>query len=108
MSDSSRDCPGRWRFRLPAPSSNRLWRFGKARRLTCWRPSKLWFIEPGATGRRAVANIMPRWKGHEHENQFKGFPGAARSKRQTQRVADDGEALLQVEEAVSKTPGRTR
>jgi fructose-bisphosphate aldolase class I len=26
------------------------------------------FIEPGATGLRAVANTMPRWKGHEHDN----------------------------------------
>ena len=44
----------------------------------------------------------------EDENQFKGFPRAARKEGQTQRVADDREALLQVEEAVSKTPGRTR
>src|ERR1035437_8974917 len=65
MSDSSRERLGRWRFRLPAPSSNRLWRFGKARRPTFWRHSKLWFIEPDATGLRAVANTMPRWKGHE-------------------------------------------
>ena len=28
----------------------------------CWRHSKLCFIEPGATGLRAVANTMPRWK----------------------------------------------
>src|ERR1035437_4591249 len=70
MLDSSRDGLGRWRFRLPAPSSNRLWRFGKARRPTCWRHSKLWFIEPGATGLRAVANTMPRWKEHEHDNKY--------------------------------------
>ena len=31
------DCLGRWRFHLPAPSSNRLWRFGKARKAMCWR-----------------------------------------------------------------------
>ena len=55
-------CLGRWRFRLPAPSSNRPWRFGKARRPTCWRHSKLCIIEPGAIGPRAVANTMPRWK----------------------------------------------
>ena len=24
-------------------------------------------IEPGATGPRAVANTMPRWKGHERD-----------------------------------------
>src|ERR1017187_5505421 len=70
MLDSSRDCPGRWRFRLPAPSSNRLWRFGKARSPTCWRHSKLWFIEPGATGLRAAANTLPRWKGPEHDNKY--------------------------------------
>jgi len=29
---------------------------------TCWRHSKLCIIEPGATGLRAVANTMPRWK----------------------------------------------
>jgi hypothetical protein len=44
----------------------------------------------------------------EDENQLQGFPCAARRKGQTQGVADDCEALLQVEEAVSKTPGRTR
>src|ERR1039458_10029387 len=65
MSDSSRDCLGRWRFRLRAPSSNRLWRFGKATRLTRQRHSKLCIIEHGATGRRGAANTRPRWKEHE-------------------------------------------
>src|ERR1035437_2302526 len=65
MSDSRRDCLGRWRFRLRAPSSNRLWRFGKATRRTRQRHSKLCIIEPGATGLRGVANTRPRWKGHE-------------------------------------------
>lgn len=60
---SSRNCLGRWRFRLPAPPSNRLWRFGKARRPTCWSHSKLCIIEPSATRLRAVASTMPRWKG---------------------------------------------
>ena len=35
---------------------------------------------------------------------FRARPG----KGQTQRMADESEALLQVEKAVSKTPGRTR
>jgi hypothetical protein len=68
--DECRDGLGRWRFRLPAPSSNRLWRFGKARKPTCRRHSKLCIIEPGATGRRAVANTMPPWKRHEHDNKY--------------------------------------
>ena len=63
----SRDSLGRWRFRSPAPFSSRHWRFGKARRPMCWRHRKLCIIEPGATGLRAVANTMPRWKGHEHD-----------------------------------------
>jgi hypothetical protein len=66
--DESRDCLGRWRFRLPAPYSNRPWRFGKARRPTYWRHSKLCIIGPGVTGLRAVANTMPGWKGHEHDS----------------------------------------
>ena len=37
----------------------------------------------------------------EDENQFQGFPRAARKEGRTQRVADDREALLQVEKAVS-------
>src|ERR1035441_5249702 len=65
MFDSSRDCLGRWRFHLRAPSSNRLWRFGKATRRTRQRHSKLCIIEPGATGLRGVANTMLRWKEHE-------------------------------------------
>ena len=28
----------------------------------CWLLSRLCFIEPGATGRRAAANIVVRWK----------------------------------------------
>src|ERR1035438_3902046 len=44
----------------------------------------------------------------EDENQHKGFPCAAGRKGRTQRVADDGEAILQVGETVSQTPGRTR
>ena len=60
--DSSRGCLGRWRFRLPAPSSNRLWRFGTARRPTCRRRSKRSLIEPGATGLPVVARTMPQWR----------------------------------------------
>ncbi len=56
----SRACLGRWRFRLPAPSSNRLWRFGTASRRTCRRHSKRSIIEPSATGLRAGANTTPR------------------------------------------------
>jgi hypothetical protein len=37
-------------FSLPAPSSNRLWRFGKPRRPTCWGHSKPYIVELGATG----------------------------------------------------------
>jgi hypothetical protein len=40
------------------------------------------------------------YRKNENENQFKGFPGATRTKGQTQRVADEGEALLQVEKTV--------
>src|ERR1035438_2611640 len=65
MFDSSRDCLGRWRFRLRALSSNRLWRFGKATRPGCQRHSKLCIIGPDATGLRGVANTRPRWKEHE-------------------------------------------
>ena len=68
--DECRDGLGRWRFRLPAPSSNRPWRFGKAGKPTCWRHSKLCIIEPTATGLPAVANTMPRWKGHKHDNKY--------------------------------------
>ena len=34
------------------------------------RHSKLYLIEPGATGLRAVANTLPRLKGHEHDNKY--------------------------------------
>jgi PPK2 family polyphosphate:nucleotide phosphotransferase len=47
-------------------------------------------------GRKQRDDIAKR---NKDENQFKGFPCAARRKSQTQRVADDCEALLQVEEA---------
>ena len=50
------------RFRLAAPSSNRPWRFGEARRSTCRRHRKPCVIEPGATRRRVVASTMPRWR----------------------------------------------
>src|SRR5271165_2008147 len=62
MSGSSRGCRGRWRFRLPAQSSNPLWKFGKAGRPTSRQHSKLCIIGPNATGLHAVANTMPRWK----------------------------------------------
>src|SRR5664279_2707885 len=65
MFDSNRGCLGPWHFRLPAPSSSRLWRSGKARRPTCQRHSKLCIIEPGAIRLRGVANTRPRWKEHE-------------------------------------------
>ena len=55
----------------------------------------------------SASNAAVMTRKDEDENQFKGFPCAARRKGQTQGVADDREALLQVEEAVSKTPGRT-
>jgi hypothetical protein len=28
----------------------------------CWRRSKLYLTEPGATGLRGAANTQPRWK----------------------------------------------
>src|SRR5271157_3415524 len=121
MSDSSRGCLGRWHFRLPALSSSRLWRFGKAMRPMYRRRSRLWFIEPGVIGLRAVGNIMPPWKARqvargsrnprhkdEYENQFKELPGAARRKGPTSGVADKGEALLRVEGGLCKTPASTR
>src|SRR5664280_1215036 len=43
----------------------------------------------------------------ENENQPKGFPCAARGNGHTKEPADNSEALLQVEEAVSGTPERT-
>jgi PPK2 family polyphosphate:nucleotide phosphotransferase len=36
----------------------------------CRRHSKPWFIEPGATGLRAAANMMPRWNGYERDNKY--------------------------------------
>src|ERR1022692_5160238 len=42
------------------------------------------------------------------ENRFKGFPRATRRTGQAQRVADDCEARLRVEEGVSKTAGSAR
>ena len=35
-----------------------------------WRHSKFCFIEPGATGLRGAANILLRWKEHEHDNKY--------------------------------------
>ena len=58
-------CPGRWRSRSPAPSSNRPWRSGEARTPTWRRHSKRWRIGPGATGPRAAASTTPRWSRHE-------------------------------------------
>jgi hypothetical protein len=66
--DEAPDCRGRRRFRLPALPSSRLKRFGKARRRTSRRRSKLCIIEPTATGLRAGANTLPRWKAHENDN----------------------------------------
>jgi hypothetical protein len=56
-------------------------------------------------GRKQRDDIAKR---NKDENQFKGFSGAARRKSQPQRVADDCEALLQVESAVSNTAGGAR
>jgi hypothetical protein len=71
MLGSSRACPGRWPFHLRVPFSNRPWRFGKVKKPMYRRRSKLYFIEPGATGLHGMANILPRWKEHEHDNHFK-------------------------------------
>jgi hypothetical protein len=69
MDESNPTCnERRWFFRLPAPSSNRLWRFGMARMQTCCRRSELCIIEPGATWQRAVVNTAPPWKGHEPDS----------------------------------------
>ena len=54
-------------FSFARPSSNRLWRLGKARRPTCQRHSELCFIGQDATGLHAVANTLPRWKEHEYD-----------------------------------------
>jgi Histidine phosphatase superfamily (branch 1) len=68
MLDSSRDCLGRCRFHSPAPSSNRLWRFGEARRATFWRHRKFCIIEPAAIGLRAVADLA-EWDYGDYEGQ---------------------------------------
>ena len=57
---------GRWRFRSPAPFSNRRWRSGAARRLTCRRRSKLSITEPPAIAPLGVANTLSRRKAREH------------------------------------------
>ena len=57
-----RDRRGLWRFRSPAPSSSRPWRYGRASRQMLRRPKRLSFIEPAATGLRAAASTAPRWK----------------------------------------------
>src|SRR5580704_4587642 len=67
MSGSSRDCHGRWRFRSTAPSCNRLWKSGEAKRATCLRRSKPCIIKPNATALHGVASSMPRWKGHQRD-----------------------------------------
>src|ERR1035441_9690204 len=67
MFDSSRDCLGRWRFRLLAPSSSRLWRFGWAKKPMSKQRSKLCFIAPDATALRAVANTLPKWNKHRQK-----------------------------------------
>jgi hypothetical protein len=54
------------------PSNNRLWRFGEAKRRICWRHSKPCFSEPGATGLRAAANILPQWKELEYDHPYPG------------------------------------
>src|SRR5664280_3764659 len=46
-------------------------------------------------------------QGDDDEDQFKGFPCTARGRGQPRQVADDCEAILQVEEAVSRSPART-
>ena len=63
----SRTRLGPWRFHLPAPSSSRRWRFGKATRPTCRQRSKLSFIGPNVIGRHAVANTVPRWNQRGHK-----------------------------------------
>jgi len=39
----------------------------------CWRHRKLCIIAPSATKLRAVANTMPRWKGHEQGSKVLNF-----------------------------------
>jgi hypothetical protein len=48
-------------FHFPAPSSNRLWKFGKAENPTFWPHKKPCFIAPTVTAPRVGANIRPRW-----------------------------------------------
>ena len=45
---------------------------------------------------------------HENENQFKRLSRAGRRRGRSQKVADEGQSRIQVEGAISKTPGRTR
>jgi len=56
-----RGCPGRWLFIRssdPAPGPGDL----GGEEATDWRRSKLCIIGPSATGLRAAANTVPRWK----------------------------------------------
>ncbi len=71
-------CPGRWRFRLPAPFRNRRWRFGTARRPMCWRHSKRCIIGAGETRRRVGASMMPRWRWIGRESTPRGGSSAER------------------------------
>src|SRR5476649_607828 len=66
--DSSHSCRGHWRFRLPVLSSNRLWKFGTARRPMSWRLSRPCVIEQSVTWLRGAANTLPRWKVYVHDN----------------------------------------
>src|ERR1700690_869530 len=67
MSDSGPGCPGPWRSHFPARSSNRPWPFGKARRPKRRGHSERCCTGPGATGPRAAANTVPRWKGQAND-----------------------------------------
>ena len=64
--------PWRWRFHLPAQSSSRRWKSGRARTPTCKRRNGHSFIEPDATGLRVVANTTTRWKGQRHDSNNAG------------------------------------
>src|SRR5664279_3540074 len=68
MSDLSRDYHGRWRFSLPAPSSNRLWRSGMEKRPMCQQRNRLCIIGQVATWLLDRVNTMPEYRRNEHES----------------------------------------
>ncbi len=58
--------------------------------------------------REPIRTGSSRRKGSKMKISSKGFPGPGRTKGQARGVADEREALLQVDEALQKAPGRTR